>query len=54
VIDLRTRFFAVSAVIAASLIFVSPEDLKFVPAWTAIVYVILSLLSLFDHLARHR
>lgn len=52
-IDMRTKFFAVVSVLAFSLYFVAPDDLKKVPIGTGIVYVILTVLCLLDSFSRH-
>lgn len=49
---MRTRFFVCAAILAFLLVPLAPDELIQVPLWTGIVYVVLSIMSLLDHLSR--
>jgi hypothetical protein len=49
--DRRSVFFLVAAVVCWVLIVPAPPDLRWVPAWLGVTYVVLALLSLADHLS---
>jgi hypothetical protein len=50
--DRRALFFTGSAAVSALMIPLAPNDLRWVPAWLAIGYVALALLSMLDFLSR--
>lgn len=53
-IDMRTKFFATASLIAFSLYPLAPHDLKYVPMWVGIVYVVLTLLCGLDSYSRNK
>jgi hypothetical protein len=49
--DRRSIFFVVAAAVCAVMIPLAPADLRWVPSWLAIAYVVLAFLSVLDHLS---
>jgi hypothetical protein len=49
--DRRSIFFLMAAAVSALLILPAPPDLRWVPLWLGVTYVVLALLSLADHLS---
>jgi hypothetical protein len=54
VIDRRSVFFVLSAVVAALMIPLSESDLRWVPEVVAVTYVVLAVLSFLDYESRRR
>jgi hypothetical protein len=54
VIDRRSVFFVLSAVVGASMIPLSGPDLRWVPEVVAVTYVVLAALSFLDYESRRR
>jgi O-antigen/teichoic acid export membrane protein len=54
VIDRRSVFFVLSAVVAALMIPLSEPDLRWVPEVVAVTYVVLAVLSFLDYESRRR
>ena len=52
-IDVRTKFFAGSAVLAFLMIPLAPHDLKYVPFWVGVVYIFLTIICALDSISRH-
>ena len=52
--DRRAVFFILSAVVCFVLIAPTPEDLRWVPTWLGVTYIVLALLSFADYLSQHR
>jgi hypothetical protein len=52
--DRRAAFFALAAVVCAALIPAAEPDVRWVPALTAAVYVVLALASFLDFRSRRR
>lgn len=52
-IDMRTRFFAGATVVSFFFILVAPDDLKFVPFWVGVIYILLTLLCGLDSISRN-
>ena len=50
--DRRAVFFLMAAVVCFLLIWPTPEDLRWVPLWLGVTYVVLSGLSFADFLSR--
>ena len=53
-IDRRSVFFVLSAVVAALMIPLSESDLRWVPEVVAVTYVVLAALSFLDYESRRR
>ena len=53
-LDLRTRFFFFSTILIAAIIPFAPDDLKFVPVYTAYFYIFLTVLCALDGYYRHK
>jgi hypothetical protein len=49
--DRRSIFFTAAGGICALMIPLAPADLRWVPAWLALAYVVLAFLSVLDHLS---
>jgi predicted Na+-dependent transporter len=53
-IDRRAVFFFVAAIVCALLVFVTPEEFRWVGNWMAIAFVLLGLASWMDDRSRQR
>ena len=54
ILDMRTRFFLFSTLLLVALIPLAPDDLKFVPKYVAIVYVVLTIACGLDSYSRNK
>lgn len=54
IFDMRTRFFLFATLLIVALIPLAPDDLKFVPKYVAIVYIVLTLACGLDAFSRNR
>ena len=53
-LDRRSVFFVISAVVAALMVPLSDADLRWVPEVVAVTYVVLAVASFLDHESRRR
>ncbi len=51
-IDMRTKFFAVSSLLVLGIVPFAPDSLKYVPFWLFITYVFLTLICAADSISR--
>ena len=54
IFDMRTKFFFFSTILIAAIIPFAPDDLKFVPIYTAYFYIFLTILCALDGYYRHK
>jgi hypothetical protein len=52
--DRRSWFFFWATLVIVLTIPITPSDLRWVPIWLAVLYVVLTLLCIGDHIARRR
>lgn len=52
--DRRVPFFLIAAAACVALYYPTPPDFRWVPAWLAVVYVVLALLTWLDHRTKTR
>jgi hypothetical protein len=50
--DRRSWFFLGATLVIVLMIPIAPSDLRWVPIWLAVLYVVLTLLCIGDHIAR--
>jgi hypothetical protein len=50
--DRRAVFFTGAAGVSAAMIPLAPANLRWVPSWIALAYVVLAVLSILDYLSR--
>ena len=52
-IDMRTKFFAVATLLVLIVIPLAPANLRYVPIYLSVVYVVLTLICAADSISRH-
>jgi hypothetical protein len=52
-IDMRTKFFAFASILVLLVVPAAPEDLRYVPLWLFVTYVILTLVCAADSISRN-